>query len=72
MILQGTVRGGIYPIIQQAYDEPIDGTRRCNWCGRTFAPKGKSYYCCESCRTEALKQQHRKACRNYHRKMRTA
>lgn len=36
MILQGCVRGAIYPVTQQAYEEPIDATRRCGHCGRRF------------------------------------
>lgn len=70
MIMQGTVRGGIYPVTQQAYEEPIDGTRRCKWCGQKFVPTSKlKQYCCLECRTQAISEQHRKACASYRKKM---
>lgn len=64
MKLQGCVRGAVYPVVQKSPDEPIDGTRRCKWCGQPFViPKGRGRhtYCSDQCRTEALKEQHRQA-----------
>lgn len=67
MKLQGNVNGAVYPVTQQAYDEPIDGMHKCGWCGHKFVPvgSGRHVYCSTSCRTEALKEQHSKASHRY-------
>lgn len=56
MILQGCVNGAIYPITQQAYEEPIDGTRKCKFCGQLFVPNGRERFCSEYCRCESRRQ----------------
>lgn len=67
MKLQGNVKGSVYPVTQQAYDEPIDGMHRCGWRGHKFVAvgSGRHTYCSNACRTEALKEQHRKASARY-------
>lgn len=67
MILQGCVKGAIYPVTQQAYEEPIDGTRKCKFCGHKFVARGsgRHTYCSAQGRTDALKEQHRKASARY-------
>jgi len=69
MILQGNVRGYIYPITQQAYDEPIDGTKRCRRCGRKFEAVRNRRYCSDECRKLANAEKHRACSRRYARKM---
>ena len=69
MILQGNVRGYIYPITQQAYDEPIDGTKRCHRCGRKFEAVRNRRYCSEECRKAANLEKHRECSRRSARKM---
>lgn len=61
MILQGVVNGYVYPVTQQAYDQPIDATRRCAWCGHRYAASGRGNhtYCSNMCRTEARRSQQR-------------
>lgn len=56
MKLQGNVKGSVYPVTQQAYDEPIDGMRKCGYCGHKFAPKGREWFCSDSCRMESRRQ----------------
>lgn len=71
MILQGTVRGGIYPVVQQSYEEPIDGAKTCKQCGSKFVPRGQGNYtyCSDACRKEARKVQTREwHRRNKHRR----
>lgn len=65
MILQGNVRGYIYPITQQAYDEPIDGTKRCRRCGRKFEAVRNRRYCSDECRKMANLEKHRECSRKY-------
>ena len=65
MILQGNVKGGVYPIVQQAYDEPIDGTKRCRRCGRKFEAVRNRRYCSEECRKLANAEKHRERSRKY-------
>lgn len=59
MKLQGNVNGAVYPVTQQAYDEPIDGMHRCGWCGHKFVPvgSGRHVYCSERCRVLARCEQ---------------
>ena len=59
MILQGNVNGYLYPVVQQAYDAPIDATKRCAFCGRKFVAKGRGChtYCSQACRVEAKRRQ---------------
>ena len=62
MKLQGNVRGSIYPVEQQAYDEPIDATRRCGYCGRKFAYDHAvrlKAYCSHECKYQARLAQSR-------------
>lgn len=70
MKLQGNVRGSIYPVEQQAYDEPIDATRRCGYCGRKFAYDSKtrlksfcSFECKHNMKLERAKQYRRRKAR---------
>ena len=65
MILQGNVKGGVYPITQQAYDEPIDGTKRCRRCGRKFDAMRNRRYCSDECRKLANAEKHRECSRRY-------
>lgn len=71
MRLQGTVRGGIYPVVQQSYDEPIDGAKICKQCGSNFVPRGQGNhtYCSDACRKAANLEKHRECSRRYARKM---
>lgn len=59
MKLQGNVKGSVYPVTQQAYDEPIDATHKCAWCGHRFAAHGRGNhtYCSERCRVLARCEQ---------------
>lgn len=58
MILQGCVKGAIYPVTQQAYEEPIDATHTCKECGRKYAASGRGChtYCSDECRKASLKR----------------
>lgn len=69
MILQGTVRGGIYPVVQQSYNGPIDGTKTCLWCGSKFPANRNRRYCSDECRKLANAEKHRECNRRYARKM---
>ena len=70
MILQGNVRGYIYPITQQAYYEPIDGTKRCRRCGRKFEAVRNRRYCSDECRKMANAEKHRERSRRYAERLR--
>ena len=72
MILQGNVRGYIYPVTQQAFDEPIDGTKRCRRCGRKFEAVRNRRYCSDECRKTAKLEKHRAYSRRYAERMRRA
>lgn len=72
MIMQGCVKGAIYPITQQAYDEPIDGTKRCRRCGRKFEAVRNRRYCSDECRVASNMEKHRAYSRRYAERMRRA
>lgn len=65
MKLQGNVKGHIYDVTQQAYDEPIDATYRCAWCGHKFVARGRGNhtYCSDRCRIDARTHQQRASAR---------
>lgn len=67
MKLQGNVNGAVYPVTQQAYDEPIDGMHRCGWCGHKFVPvgSGRHTYCSDECRKRSLRRRNLKAAKKY-------
>lgn len=61
MVLQGQVGGYSYPIVQQEYEKPIDGTKTCKICKRKFVPKGRKnqVYCSNECRAKGIARQKR-------------
>ena len=63
MVFQGQVCGTAYPIIQQAYDEPINGTKKCKICGHLFVPNKGQVYCSPECKVEAKKKRQQKYAR---------
>ncbi len=67
MILQGCVKGVIYPVTQQAYEEPIDGSRTCKECGHKYfaTGRGNHTYCSEECRKKSLRRRNLKAAKKY-------
>lgn len=72
MIMQGCVKGTVYPVVQQAFGEPIDGTKRCKRCGRKFEARGNRRYCSEECRIASNADKHKESSRRYAEKMRRA
>ena len=70
MIMRGCVKGGVYPIAERVYEQPIDGTYICKWCKRKFVPsgRGKHTYCSDECRKNGLRESHRKASTRYKRR----
>lgn len=72
MIMQGCVKGTVYPVVQQAFDKPIDGTKRCRRCGRKFEARGNRRYCSDECRKAANLEKHRAYSRRYAERARRA